>query len=391
VLLIVGGGIAAYKSLELIRLLTKAGARVRPVLTAAAAQFVTPSVALGARGRQGPRRAVRPDRRGGDGAHPALRAAELVVVAPATADLMAKAAQGPRGRPGEHAAARDRQAGALRARDERPHVGASGDAAQPGALRGTGRSVVGPGEGEMACGEYGAGRMAEPAEIAAAVAAALGTGALGGPARARDLRPDARADRPGALHRQPLVRAAGRARGGGVGAARRAGELRHRPGGGAAALGCEIVEVETAAEMLEAVEAALPAEAAVFAAAVADWRASPRAPPRSRRTARAGPPALELAENPDILRAVARAPRAAPLVVGFAAETDDVVANATAKRLRKGCDWIVANDVSPASGVMGGTENAVILVTEAGPEIWPRMSKEATAERLADRIAEALA
>ena len=145
--------------------------------------------------------------------------------------------------------------------------------------------------------------------------------------------------------------------------------------------------------MLAAVEAALPADAAVFAAAVADWRVTDgQRLARSRRTAGAAPPALALAENPDILRTVAGRGDGRPrLVVGFAAETDDVVANAIAKRLRKGADWIVANDVSPATGIMGGTENAVTLITADGAEPWPRMSKAATAERLADRIAEALA
>jgi phosphopantothenoylcysteine decarboxylase/phosphopantothenate--cysteine ligase len=157
-------------------------------------------------------------------------------------------------------------------------------------------------------------------------------------------------------------------------------------------LGCDVVEVETAREMLAAVEAALPVEAAVFAAAVADWRVVSASGSKMKKDGSGRPPALELAENPDILRTIATRTEGRPrLVIGFAAETDDVLANATAKRLRKGCDWLLANDVSPASGVMGGTENAVTLITDAGVEPWPRMSKEATAERLAARIAEALA
>jgi phosphopantothenoylcysteine decarboxylase/phosphopantothenate--cysteine ligase len=156
--------------------------------------------------------------------------------------------------------------------------------------------------------------------------------------------------------------------------------------------GCEIHEVETAAEMLAAVEAALPADAAVFAAAVADWRVVGAGGRKLKKDAAGAPPALTLAENPDILRRIAARAEGRPrLVVGFAAETDDVLANATAKRLRKGCDWLVANDVRPETGIMGGTENAVILITAEGAEEWPRLSKEATAERLAERIAGALA
>jgi phosphopantothenoylcysteine decarboxylase/phosphopantothenate--cysteine ligase len=157
-------------------------------------------------------------------------------------------------------------------------------------------------------------------------------------------------------------------------------------------LGATVVEVATAREMLAAVEAALPADAAVFAAAVADWHVTDASGHKVKKAAGAPPPALALAENPDILRTVAARNDGRPrLVVGFAAETDDVVANAVAKRLRKGADWIVANDVSPATGIMGGSDNAVTLITADGAEPWPRMSKTATADRLANRIAEALA
>jgi phosphopantothenoylcysteine decarboxylase/phosphopantothenate--cysteine ligase len=153
-----------------------------------------------------------------------------------------------------------------------------------------------------------------------------------------------------------------------------------------------VVRVETAREMQAAVEAALPADAAVFAAAVADWRVANAAGSKMKKDGSGRPPALEFAENPDILASVSRRAEGRPaLVVGFAAETDDVVAHAEAKRARKGCDWIVANDVSPATGIMGGAENAVTLITAEGAESWPRMGKDAVAERLARRIAEALA
>jgi phosphopantothenoylcysteine decarboxylase/phosphopantothenate--cysteine ligase len=149
--------------------------------------------------------------------------------------------------------------------------------------------------------------------------------------------------------------------------------------------------VETAAQMLTATQAALPADAAVFAAAVADWRVVEAATSKMKKDGSGALPQLGLAENPDILATVSKGPQRPRLVVGFAAETDDVIAHATAKRLRKGCDWIVANDVSPATGIMGGTENAVTLITGAGAETWPRMGKDAVAARLAARIAEALA
>jgi phosphopantothenoylcysteine decarboxylase/phosphopantothenate--cysteine ligase len=155
--------------------------------------------------------------------------------------------------------------------------------------------------------------------------------------------------------------------------------------------GVEVVRVDTAAEMLAAVEAALPADAAVFAAAVADWRVENAADRKIKKTADGAIPALAFGENPDILARVAQMGSGRPrLVVGFAAETDDVERNATEKRARKGCDWIVANDVSPGTGIMGGTENAVTLITAAGAETWPRLAKDETARRLATRIAEAL-
>jgi phosphopantothenoylcysteine decarboxylase/phosphopantothenate--cysteine ligase len=155
--------------------------------------------------------------------------------------------------------------------------------------------------------------------------------------------------------------------------------------------GVDVIPVQTAAEMAAAVEAALPADAAVFAAAVADWRVANAAASKLKKTAHGALPALEFVENPDILARVARSgPDRPPLVVGFAAETDDVERHATEKRARKGCDWIVANDVSPGTGIMGGTENAVTLITETGAETWPRLSKAETAARLAARIAAAL-
>jgi len=155
--------------------------------------------------------------------------------------------------------------------------------------------------------------------------------------------------------------------------------------------GVAVVRVETARQMLDAVQSALPADAAVFAAAVADWRVANASGHKMKKDGTGAPPALEFAENPDILATVARMGAGRPrLVVGFAAETDDVLAHATAKRARKGCDWVVANDVRPETGIMGGSENAVTLITPGGPEVWPRLPKDMVARRLADRIAGAL-
>jgi len=255
-----------------------------------------------------------------------------------------------------------------------------------------GALVVGPNEGEMACGEYGPGRMAEPAEILGAIAAALGSGRLAG---RHVLVTSGPTHEPIDPVRYIANRSSGRQ---GTAIAEALASLGARvtfvtgPAEARRPAGCAVVEVETAAGMLAAVEAALPADGAVFAAAVADWRIASASGSKVKKDGSGAPPALSLVENPDILRTVAQRTEGRPrLVVGFAAETDDVVANATAKRARKGADWIVANDVSPATGIMGGTENAVVLVTAEGAEPWPRMSKQATAEALADRIAAALA
>ena len=255
-----------------------------------------------------------------------------------------------------------------------------------------GAIVVGPDDGELAEGLVGPGRMAEPAEIFAAIAAALGSGALTGrhvlvtsgpthePIDPVRYIANRSSGRQGTAIAEALVRRGARV------------TFVTGPAEAPRPAGCAVIEVETAAEMLAAVEAALPADAAVFAAAVADWHVTSASGSKMKKDGSGEPPALSLAENPDILRTVAHRSDGRPrLVVGFAAETDDVVANATAKRLRKGADWIVANDVSPATGIMGGSDNAAILITAEGAEPWPRMSKQATAEALVDRIAAALA
>jgi phosphopantothenoylcysteine decarboxylase/phosphopantothenate--cysteine ligase len=319
------------------------------------------------------------------------RSADLVVVAPATADLIARLA---------HGHANDLASTLLLATDKPvllapamnvrmwEHPATRRNLAT---VRGDGALVVGPNPGEMACGEFGPGRMAEPEEILAAIRDALGPKPLAGK---HVLVTSGPTHEPIDPVRYIANRSSGR-QGSAIASAlaRRGARVTFVTGPAEVArpAGCQIVEVETALQMLEAVERALPADGAVFAAAVADWRVASFSNSKVKKDGSGKPPALEFTENPDILKAVASRSGDRPrLVVGFAAETDDVLANATAKRLRKGCDWLVANDVSASTGIMGGTENAIVLITDADAETWPRMSKHAVAEALADRIAEVL-
>ncbi len=390
ILLIIGGGIAAYKSLLLIRLLKSAGAAVTPVLTRAGAEFVTPlSVAALA----------------GEKVHQALfdltdeaemghielsRVADLIVVAPATADLMAKAATG----------RADDLASTLLLATDTPVLMAPAmnvrmwqhPATQRNlaTLTADGVRFVGPDQGEMACGEFGPGRMAEPEAILAAITAALSDGPLKG---RHVLVTSGPTHEPIDPVRYIANRSSG-AQGTAIAAALRDLGARVTFVTGPATVpppdGVTVVKVETARQMLEAVEAALPADAAVMAAAVADWRVANEGVQKMKKDGSGKAPALEFAENPDILATLSKGPQRPRLVVGFAAETEHVVDHATAKRARKGCDWIVANDVSPATGIMGGTENAVVLISDTGAEHWPRMAKDQVAKKLAQRIADAL-
>lgn len=390
ILLIIGGGIAAYKALELIRLIQKAGGSVVPVLTRAGSEFVTP-LSVGALARSKVHEALFDLTSEAEMGHIELsRSADLLVVAPATADLLAKMATG---------RADDLASTLLLATDKRVLVAPAMNvrmwehpATQRnlGVLRGDGVLMVGPDAGEMACGEYGPGRMAEPAAIVQAISAALGGGPLAGKHVVVTSGPTHEPIDP---VRYIANRSSG-AQGTALAAALR--DLGARvtfvtgPATVSPPVGVEVVRVETAREMAAAVEAALPADAAVMAAAVADWRVANAAAQKMKKDGTGKAPALEFAENPDILAAVSKGVKRPKLVVGFAAETTDVVAHATAKRARKGCDWIVANDVSPETGIMGGSENAVVLISDAGAEAWPRMGKDEVARRLAARIAEAL-
>ena len=390
ILLVIGGGIAAYKSLLLIRLLKGAGAAVTPVLTRAGAEFVTP-LSVSALAGEKVHEALFDLTDEAEMGHIQLsRVANLVVVAPATADLMAKLATG---------RAEDLASTLLLATDTPvlmapamnvrmwEHPATQRNLTQ---LKADGVRFVGPDAGEMACGEFGPGRMAEPEAIFAAIVAALGSGPLQGK---HVLVTSGPTHEPIDPVRYIANRSSG-AQGTAIAAALRDLGARVTFVTGPAVVpppeGVDVIRVETASQMLAAVEAALPADAAVMAAAVADWRVANQGSQKMKKDGSGRAPALEFAENPDILATVSKGAARPRLVVGFAAETEHVVDHATAKRARKGCDWIVANDVSPATGIMGGTENAVVLISDTGAEVWPRMAKDQVARQLAERIAKAL-
>ncbi len=390
ILLIIGGGIAAFKSLDLIRRLREHGATVTPVLTKSAEEFVTPLSASALAAQKVYRDLFDLTDEAEMGHIELSRAADLVVVAPATADLMAKMAGG---------LANDLASTLLLATDKRVLIAPAMNvrmwehpATQRnlGVLKEDGVLVVGPDEGDMACGEYGPGRMSEPLAIVAAVEDAL----VNGPLKGHHIVVTS-----GPTHEpiDPVRYIANRSSGAqGTAIARALSALGAKvsfitgPADVAPPDGVGVIKVQTAAQMADAVEAALPADAAVFAAAVADWRVKTASDKKMKKDGKSLPK-LDFAENPDILAGVAQRKKNRPqLVVGFAAETDDVEANATAKRKRKGCDWIVANDVRPETGIMGGTENAVTLITKDGADAWPRLSKDQVAAKLAAKIAEAL-
>ena len=388
VLLIVGGGIAAYKALELTRLLRRAGIAVRPILTGAGAQFVTP-LSLSALAEDKVYSELFSLTDEAEMGHIELsRSADLVVVAPATADLMAKAAQGLAGDLASTTLlATDKPVLMAPAMNVRMwnHPATQRNLAT---LKADGVQFVGPDDGAMACGEFGPGRMAEPAEIFAAIQRALSPPS-DGPLKGRRAIVTAG---PTAEPIDPVRLLTNRSSGKqGYAIASALAELGAEvilvsgPTALAAPAGVRRVDVETAREMLAACEAALPADIAVCVAAVADWRPESVGTGKIKKGA-GGPPAMTLVENPDILATLSKGPRRPVLVVGFAAETDNIEAHATAKLARKGCDWIVANDVSIA-GTMGGDQNAVAIVSAGGIERWDRMDKARVARDLAARIA----
>nr|WP_217807757.1 bifunctional phosphopantothenoylcysteine decarboxylase/phosphopantothenate--cysteine ligase CoaBC [Oceanibacterium hippocampi] len=389
-MLIVGGGIAAFKALELVRRLKERGVRVRGVLTGAGSQFVTPLSLAALSGEKVHMDLFSLTDEAEMGHIELSRAADLLVVAPATADLMAKMA---------HGHADDLASTLLLATDKRVMVAPAMNVRMwehPATrrnletLKGDGVLVVGPEEGSMACGEFGYGRMAEPETIADAVMDFLQSGGRKPLAGRRAIVTSGPTHEPIDPVRYIANRSSGKQGHAIAAALARLGAetiLVSGPSGEPVPSGVSMVRVETAREMLAACEAALPADIAVCAAAVADWRIDCEAVQKIKKEGGALP-SLALTENPDILATLSRLASGRPsLVVGFAAETEKVVEHAVAKLGRKGCDWIVANDVAPASGTFGGHDNRVHLISADGAEDWPKMSKQEVAGRLAGRIA----
>jgi len=392
ILLIVSGGIAAYKCPDLVRRLRQRAARVRCVLTNGGAEFVTP-LALGAVSEDKVYQDLFSLTDEDEMGHIRLsREADLVLVAPATANILAKMA---------HGIADDLASTALMASDkpilcapamnvrmwENP---ATLENLATLAKRGVG--FIGPEEGDMACGEWGLGRMSEPDQIADAVEEffrqelplnGIRSLVTSGPTLEAIDPVRYLANRSSGKQGHAIAAALSR-----LGAAT---TLVSGPSHQPDPVGVKMVKVETAVQMLDACENTLPVDVAILAAAVSDWRVEIAEISKIKKGSDKKPPALTLVENPDILATLSAVGNARPrLVIGFAAETDDVIANATQKRAKKGCDWIVANDVKPETGTFGGDANTVHLITEDGVEDWPTQSKAAVAERLAERVVETL-
>ena len=391
ILLVISGGIAAYKSLDLIRRLRERGARVRAVMTQAAQHFVTPlSVASLSEDKVYTDLWSLTDE--SEMGHIRLsRDADLVVVAPASADLIARMAAG---------LASDLATTALLASDKPVLLAPAMNVlmwAHPAtqanlevlARRGVKR--VGPGAGDLACGEVGAGRMSEPLEIVAAIEAHFAASArLAGRRALVTSGPTREPIDPVRYISNHSSGKQGHAIAAALAAAGAQTVLVSGPTQEPHPAGVAVVAVETAAEMLAACEDALPVDVAVMAAAVADWRVETASRQKLKKEA-GGPPVLRLAENPDILATIARRRNDRPaLVIGFAAETGDIVENAKKKRAKKSCDWILANDVSPGTGIFGGDSNRIHLVSAEGVEDWPVMDKREVARRLVERIAGSL-
>ena len=388
--MIISGGIAAVKTPDLIRKLTQAGARVIPVLTRSGAQFVTPLSIAALAGSKVYIDLFDLTDEAEMGHIELSRSADLILVAPATAHIMAKMAQG---------LADDLASTLLLATDTPVMIAPSMNvrmwdhaATQRNltTLQADGVHMIGPNEGEMACGEFGFGRMAEVPEILQAVTWHFEKGPLSG----RHVLVTS-----GPTHEpiDPVRYIANRSSGAqGTALAEALRDLGARvsfvtgPADFDVPTGVDVHRVQTAQEMLAAVQAILPVDAAVFAAAVADWRVEGAQDQKIKKQTSGELPVLNFVENPDILATVSSHEHRPKLVIGFAAETNDVIANATAKRLRKGCDWIVANDVTPATGIMGGANNTVTVIDANGPEGWSNMPKTEVARMLALRIAGAL-
>ncbi|MFN3890076.1 MAG: bifunctional phosphopantothenoylcysteine decarboxylase/phosphopantothenate--cysteine ligase CoaBC [Beijerinckiaceae bacterium] len=391
ILLIIGGGIAAYKSLELIRRLKERGAAVTVCMTEAAQKFVTPLSASSLSGEKVYTDLFSLTDEAEMGHIQLSRAADLLVVAPATADLMAKMANG---------LADDLASTLLLATDKKALVAPAmnvrmwthpSTARNVARLREDGVLFAGPDEGEMACGEFGPGRMVEPLQIVAAIETALGANSSPRPlAGKRVIVTSGPTHEPIDPVRYIANRSSGRQGHAVAAAAQEAGGdviLVSGPVSIPDPAGVKTIHVETAEEMLAAVQSALPADVFIGAAAVADWRVSSRNDGKVKKTS-GGPPLLSLVENPDILASVAqRKQQRPPVVVGFAAETEKIIEYGQAKLARKGCDLIVANDVSPGTGVMGGLENSVHLISASAVESLPRQGKDLVARAIIEKCA----
>jgi phosphopantothenoylcysteine decarboxylase/phosphopantothenate--cysteine ligase len=392
ILLIIGGGIAAFKSIDLARRLQERGASVRAVLTHAGQEFVTPLTLGGITGDKVFTDLFNLTDEAEMGHIELSRDADLLVIAPATADLMAKMAAG---------LANDLASTVLMATDKSVLMAPAmnvrmwehpANQRNLATLAGDGILSVGPNSGSMACGEFGPGRMAEPLEVVAAIEEFFSSETAGKPLAGRKALITA-----GPTHEpiDPVRYIANRS----------SGKQGYAIASALAALGADVhlvsgptnlpnpagvttIRVETAREMLAASEATLPSDIGIFTAAVADWRMADESGQKMKKEASKGPPTFLLTENPDILKTLAApGPKRPELVIGFAAETEKILDHATAKRARKACDWLVANDVSEGTGVMGGDFNTVHLLTATGTESWPHMSKEEVAQRLAAAIA----
>lgn len=397
ILLVVSGGIAAYKAIELIRLIQKAGGTVQAILTESATRLVSPLTVSTISGRPALTELFDLTMETEIGHIELSRSADLIVVAPATANLLAKMANG---------LADDLASTCLLATDTDILVapamnvrmwGAAATRRNIAKLEADGVTLIGPDEGEMACGEYGPGRLAEPQAILDAITAHFARAAAPTPLAGKKIVITS------GPTREPIdpVRYISNASSGKQGTAiaqalaQKGADVVFITGPAEAPRprGCTIVEVTTAVEMDQQVKHALPADAAIFCAAVADWRVLEPAHEKIKKDAEQTPPQIAFAANPDILARVAGLPEGERprLVIGFAAETGDLLARARAKRDRKACDWLLANDVSPQNNVFGGDETAILFLSDQGEEDWGALSKRAVAERLAEKVAEALA
>ena len=391
ILLIIGGGIAAYKSLDLIRVLQKRGASIVPVMTRGASEFVTPlSVAALSQNKVFQDLFDLTDE--AEMGHIELsRSADLIIVAPATADLMAKMALG---------LASDLATTILLATNTPVLISPAMNVRMwehastqrnLKTLRDDGIHICGPDEGSMACGEFGLGRMSEPESIADSAESIL----LNGPLKGKHVLVTS-----GPTHEQidPVRYISNRSSGAqGSAIANALASLGARvsfvtgPSVCEMPSGCDIIQVETAAEMLNAVQESLPFDSGIFTAAVSDWKIENPTKSKIKKKESDNLPILKLVENPDLLAIISQMKAGRPkLVIGFAAETDDLLENAILKRKRKGCDWILMNDVSPETGIMGGNENDITLISDKGIEDWPRMSKRSVAKLLVEKIVDEL-